>query len=163
VDVAAQADATCFPDLPEEVRLALAEVAGAAREGLLALSVAAGMAVMQAMFEAEITAVAGPKGRHDADRVAVRHGAGKGSVTLGGRRLPVPRPRARTVDGHEVPLARYAHFAADDLLSQVVMERMLAVPASRSASRWLPRRRRRRSRRSRAGSSARPRPRWRSC
>jgi len=135
VDVAAQADATCFPDLPEEVRLALAEVAGAAREGLLAMSVAAGMAVMQAMFEAEITAVAGPKGRHDADRVAVRHGAGKGSVTLGGRRLPVPRPRARTVDGHEVPLASYAHFAADDLLSQVVMERMLAGLATRRHAR----------------------------
>jgi transposase-like protein len=135
VDVAAQVDATCFPDLPEEVRLALAEVAGAAREGLLAMSVAAGMAVMQAMFEAEITAVAGPKGRHDADRVAVRHGAGKGSVTLGGRRLPVPRPRARTVDGHEVPLASYAHFAADDLLSQVVMERMLAGLATRRHAR----------------------------
>ena len=36
------------------------------------------------------------------------------------------RPRARTIDGHEVPLTSYAHFAADDLLTQVVMERMLA-------------------------------------
>src|SRR5215218_2790374 len=135
VDVAAQADATCFPDLPEEVRLALAEVAGAAREGLLAMSVAAGFAVMQTMFEAEITAVAGPKGRHDADRVAVRHGSGRGSVTLGGRRVPVRRPRARTVDGHEVPLQTYEHFAAEDLLSQVVLERMLAGVATRRHAR----------------------------
>ena len=52
----------------------------------------------------------GPKGRHDPDRAAVRHGAGRGSVTLGGRRVPVSRPRARTVDGHEVPLASYTHF-----------------------------------------------------
>ena len=36
------------------------------------MSVAAGLAVMQAMFEAEITAIAGPKGKHDPDRVAVR-------------------------------------------------------------------------------------------
>ena len=76
--------------------------------------------------QAEVTAVAGVKGRHDPARAAVRHGTEKGSVTLGGRRVPVSRPRARTVDGHEVPLQSYGHFAADDLLSQVVLERMLA-------------------------------------
>src|SRR4051794_32910074 len=113
-------------DLPAEVRLALTDIAGAARDGLLAMSVAAGMAVMQAMFDAEITAACGPKGQHDPDRVAVRHGAGEGSVVLGGRRVPVTRPRARTVDGHEVPLAAYRLFAADDLLGRVVLERMLA-------------------------------------
>jgi hypothetical protein len=56
----------------------LADVAGAAREGLLAMSVATGLAVMQAMFEAEITAITGPRGKHDPDRVAVRHGSGLG-------------------------------------------------------------------------------------
>src|SRR3954452_22977038 len=95
------------------------------------MSVAAGMAVMQAMFDAEITAACGPKGQHDPDRVAVRHGAGEGSVVLGGRRVPVTRPRARTVDGHEVPLAAYRLFAADDLLGRVVMERMLAGGGTR--------------------------------
>jgi transposase-like protein len=90
---------------------------------------------MAAMFEAEIAAVCGPKGKHDAGRAAVRHGTGKGSVTLGGRRVPVTRPRARTVDGHEVPLAGYEHFAAEDLLSQVVMERMLAGVATRRHAR----------------------------
>ncbi len=129
--VAAMADTVELADLPEEVRLALADVAGAAREGLLAMSVAAGLAVMQAMFDAELTAVAGPKGKHDPQRTAVRHGAERGSVTLGGRRMPVSRPRARTTDGHEVPLATYGHFAADDLLSAVVMERMLAGVATR--------------------------------
>ena len=118
-------------DLPAEVRLALTDIAGAAREGLLAMSVAAGMAVMQAMFEAEIAAVCGPKGRHDPDRAAVRHGAGRGSVVLGGRRIPVSRPRARTVEGGEVPLACYRLFAAEDQLTAVVMERMLAGLATR--------------------------------
>jgi hypothetical protein len=59
------------------------------------------------------------------------HGTGKGSVTLGGRRVPVDRPRTRTVDGHEVPLTSYTHFAVDDMLMQVVMERMLAGVATR--------------------------------
>ena len=135
VRLADTADAVALPDLPEEVRLAMTDIAGAAREGLLALSVAAGMAVMQAMFEAEIVETCGPKGKHNRGRAAVRHGSGKGSVTLGGRRVAVARPRARTLDGHEVPLANYAHFAADDLLTEVVVERMLAGVATRRHAR----------------------------
>ena len=135
VRLADSADAVALPDLPEEVRLAMTDIAGAAREGLLAMSVAAGMAVMQAMFEAEIVETCGPKGKHNRGRAAVRHGSGKGSVTLGGRRVAVARPRARTLDGHEVPLANYAHFAADDLLTEVVVERMLAGVATRRHAR----------------------------
>ena len=60
-----------LPDLPEEVRVALPGIAGAAREGLLAMSVAAGMAVMRAMFDAEISAVCGPKGKHE--QFGLRH------------------------------------------------------------------------------------------
>lgn len=121
--------------LPAAVQLALCDIAQVAREGLLAMSVATGLAVMQAMFEADIAAVAGPKGKHNSDRAAVRHGSDRGSVILGGRRVPVTRPRARTVDGHEVPVPSYAHFAADDLLDQVVMERMLAGLATRRHAR----------------------------
>jgi putative transposase len=121
--------------LPEEIAVAMADIAGAAREGLMAMSVAAGMAVMAAMFEVEIGEACGPKGKHDEGRAAVRHGTGKGSVTLGGRRVPVTRPRARTVDGHEVPLRSYEYFAAEDVLSQVVMERMAAGVATRRHAR----------------------------
>jgi len=120
-----------LPDLSDEVRLALAGIAGVAREGLLAMSVAAGMAVMAAMFDAEITAACGPKGKHNPDRSASRHGGGRGSVVLGGRRVPVTRPRGRTSDGGEVPLATYDLFAAEDQLTEVVMERMLAGLATR--------------------------------
>src|SRR5246127_1105124 len=135
VRLADTTDAATLPDLPEEIVLAMTDIADAAREGLMAMSVAAGMAVMAAMFEAELTEIAGPKGKHNPGRAAVRHGTEKGSVTVGGRRVPVQRPRARTVDGREVMLASYAHFAADDLLSQVVMERMLAGVATRRHAR----------------------------
>ena len=135
VRLADASNAAGLPDLPEEIQLAMSDIAGAAREGLLAMSVAAGMAVMQAMFEAEIAEVAGPKGKHYRNRIAVRHGSGRGSVTLGGRRVPVSRPRARTLDGREVPLSSYTHFAADDLLTEVVMERMLAGVATRRHAR----------------------------
>ena len=69
--------------------MALGELAGELREGLLALAVGTGLQVMAALMEADITAVCGPKGRHDPDRAAVRHGHGAGSVSLGGRRVPV--------------------------------------------------------------------------
>ena len=99
VRLADTSDAAALPDLPEEIRLAMTDIAGAAREGLLAMSVAAGMAVMQAMFEAEIAEVAGPKGKHDPEPGRGAPRRGRGSVTLGGRRVPVTRPRARTSMG----------------------------------------------------------------
>jgi hypothetical protein len=46
-------------------------------------------------MEADVAAVCGPRGRHDPDRSATRHGTEAGSVTLGGRRVPVTRPRVR--------------------------------------------------------------------
>ena len=61
VRLADTADAATLPDLPEEIQLALADIAGAAREGLLAMSVAAGLAVMAAMFDAEMGQACGPK------------------------------------------------------------------------------------------------------
>jgi putative transposase len=122
--------------LPEEVQLSLAEIAGAAKEGLLALAVGTGLAVLQEAMEHEVTELAGPKGRHDAARAAYRHGHAGGEVTLGGRRVPVARPRARASDGSgELGLATYRHFAAEDPLSRVVLERMLAGVSARRYAR----------------------------
>ena len=91
--------------VPERVSVAMAEIAADLREGLLALAVAAGLQVMQQLMEADVAAACGPKGRHDPDRTATRHGTERGSVTLGGRRLPVTRPRVRASDGSgEVPV-----------------------------------------------------------
>lgn len=122
--------------LPDAVLEALGELAGAARQGLMALSVGVGLGVLHELLEAEVDEVVGPKGRHNPDRSAVRHGHEAGEVTLGGRRVPVSRPRARTADGeHEVELETYAHFAARDRLSDVMLERMLAGVSTRRYAR----------------------------
>jgi putative transposase len=118
--------------LPERVQEALGQLVGAAKEGLLALSVGVGLGVLSELMEEEVDDVVGPKGRHDPDRTAVRHGHEDGEVTLGGRRVEVNRPRVRTADGDaEVQLATYQHFADRDPLRRVVLERMLAGVSTR--------------------------------
>ena len=122
------------PELPEfsdELRLAFTDLAGAAREGLLAMSVSVGLRVMAEMMEEELTTKVGPKHAKLPGRSATRHASAPGSVALGGRRVSVQRPRARTTDNTEVRLDTYAAFADDDVLSAVVMERMLAGLATR--------------------------------
>ena len=51
--------------IPEEVSVALAEIAESAKEGLLALAVGAGLQVVQTLMEESVTALAGLKGRHN--------------------------------------------------------------------------------------------------
>jgi putative transposase len=118
--------------VPERVSVAMAEIAEDMGEGLLALAVGAGLEVMAALMEADVTALAGPKGRHDGARTAVRHGRERGSVTLGGRRVPVTRPRVRAADGSaELPVASYALFSSTELLGKLAMEKMLAGLSTR--------------------------------
>jgi transposase-like protein len=124
------AEASQLP-LPAEIH-ALGELVGAAREGLLALSVGLGLRVVYDLMEAEVTEVVGPKGKHDRDRTAKRHGHEDRSMTLGGRRVAVSRPRMRTVDDeHELPVQSYGYFADRDPLTRAVMDRMLAGVSTR--------------------------------
>jgi putative transposase len=118
--------------LPAEIQEALGELVGAAREGLLALSVGLGLGVVHQLMEREVAEVVGPKGKHDPDRTAKRHGHEDGSMTLGGRRVPVRRPRMRTADDeHELPVQGYEYFADRDPLTRAVMDRMLAGVSTR--------------------------------
>ena len=84
--VVTTAEASEMP-LPAEIQEALGELVGAAREGLLALSVGVGLGVVHELMEAEVDEVVGPKGKWNPDRTAKRHGHERGSMTLGGRRV----------------------------------------------------------------------------
>ena len=122
--------------LPAEIQEALGELVGAAREGLLALSVGVGLRVVHELMEAEVTEVVGPKGKWNPGRTAKRHGHEDGSMTLGGRRVPVRRPRVRTVDDErELPVVTYEYFAERDPLARAVMDRMLAGVSTRKFAR----------------------------
>jgi transposase-like protein len=130
-EVVATSDASESP-LPAQIQEALGELVGAAKEGLLALSVGVGLGVVHELMELELDEVVGPKGKHNPDRSAVRHGHENGSMTLGGRRVAVRRPRMRSADDeHELPVASYEYFADRDPLTRAVMDRMLAGVSTR--------------------------------
>ena len=99
---------------------------------MLALSVGVGLGVVHELMEQEVTEVVGPKGQHNAERAAVRHGHEDGSMTLGGRRVKVSRPRMRSADEErELTVQTYEHFADRDPLTRAVMDRMLAGVSTR--------------------------------
>ena len=118
--------------VPEAVTVALGEIVADVREGLLAMAVGTGLQVMAAMMDADVAAASGPKGKHDPNRSAVRHGTEKGSVTLGGRRVPVKRPRMRANDGSgELPVPSYELFTGTEMLGRLAMQKMLAGISTR--------------------------------
>jgi putative transposase len=122
--------------VPERVIVSMAEIAGAAKEGLLALAVGTGLQVMSAMFDEDVNQLCGPDGKHSTGRAGYRHGAGDGSVTLRGRRLPVTRPRVRGADGSgELHLPSYDLFSSTEILGRMALEKMLAGLSVREARR----------------------------
>src|SRR5947207_3172297 len=110
----------------------MAEIAESAKEGLLALAVGTGLQVMAAMFGEDAERLCGPAGKHNPERAGYRHGSEAGSVTLGGRRVAVSRPRVRAADGSgELDLASYDLCSSAEILSRLAMEKMLAGLSSR--------------------------------
>jgi putative transposase len=116
--------------VPDAVTIAMGEIAEDMREGLLALAVGAGLQVMASLMEANVAAVCGPRGRHDPGRAAVRHGSERGSVTLGGRRTSVQRPRMRGTGGG-VPVPSYELFSSSEIMGRMAMTKMLGGLSSR--------------------------------
>ncbi len=127
-------------ELPErlagKVSDQLEHFAAQMRHGLLAASVNIGLEVMGELMEAEVTELAGPKGKHNPGRAAYRHGTEDGKVSLGGRRVAVTRPRVRSVEDEdgterELRLESYDTFASVDLLADHMVAAMLAGLSTR--------------------------------
>jgi transposase-like protein len=133
VSVADAEEAARLADLPLEATVALAEVAGAIKDGLLAFASATGLVVMHQMMQAELTETIGKKHAKisAAERSGNWHGTTTGSVVLGGRRVSAERPRGRSTAGTEIELDTWKAFDSADLLNSLVVERMLAGVATR--------------------------------
>jgi transposase-like protein len=97
----------------------------------MAFCCTAGLLVVGQMMDEEMTERIGPKGRHLPDRVGTRNGTAAGFAVLGGRSVPIRRPRATEVAGGEVHLDSYEVFSATDLMTEMAVERMLAGVSTR--------------------------------
>jgi hypothetical protein len=97
----------------------------------MAFCCTAGLLVVGQMMDEEMTERIGPTGRHLPDRVGTRNGTAAGFAVLGGRSVPIRRPRAAEVGGGEVHLDSYEVFSATDLMTEMAVERMLAGVSTR--------------------------------
>ena len=98
------------------------------------LCIQAGKAVLAAMMEADRVALCGPKGVPDANRQALRGGSTPSAVVLGGQRIGVRRPRARTLDAAELALPSFAWAAAADPLNAATLAAIAAGVSTRRYS-----------------------------
>lgn len=95
------------------------------------LCISAGKQVLQAMMEADRIALCGPKGVPDAARRAVRGGSTPSAVVLGGQRIGIRRPRARSVEAAELELPSFAWAADTDPLNAATVAAIAAGASMR--------------------------------
>jgi transposase-like protein len=88
------------------------------------------------MLEEDRAALCGPRYAHDPTRAASRAGTVPSAVVLGGRTVPVQRPRVRA-GGREVPLPTFQALAARDPLDERALEQMLVGVSTRQYARSL--------------------------
>jgi transposase-like protein len=101
------------------------------RQHLLAWVHAQGLAALDEVFREEAVALAGPKGRQQAQRTHHHWGTTATELTFGGRRVQVPRPRVRRTSGGEATLPSVARFRERDPLTARMMQQLLAGVSTR--------------------------------
>lgn len=115
----------------------LAEAVESLRGDLRAFVVGAGYGVFLKLLEEEREFLCGPRYAHCEERRAYRHGYETGRVVFGGRKISLPRPRVRSVDGKEVELETWREVSATDPLEERVIEQILSGVTTRKYSRSL--------------------------
>jgi putative transposase len=112
-------------------------LAGMVREALYDTVIGAGLACVDEVLETERVALCGERYEHLADRQALRAGHVASSLVLGGRRVAVQRPRARSVAGRELRLPSWREWSARDPLEQRAVEQMVLGVSTRGYARSL--------------------------
>lgn len=106
------------------------------RSAFFGLCVSAGKQVLEAMMEADRTALCGPAGMHDSSRVRGRSGSTTSRVVLGGREIALRRLRVRSLE-KELALPSFAAAAQRDPLDAHTLSAIAAGVSTRSYARSL--------------------------
>src|SRR6202171_1325695 len=113
------------------------QLSGMVREALYDTVIGAGLACVDEALERERVSLCGERYEHLADRQARRAGHVASSLVMGGRRVAVQRPRARTVEGHELRLPSWREWSARDPLDERAVEQMVLGVSTRGYARSL--------------------------
>jgi putative transposase len=113
------------------------QMPGLVREALYETVIAAGLACVDEVLEAERSRLCGARYQHLTERQALRAGHVPSSLVLGGRRVAVSRPRARSVDGHELSLPSWREWSMRDPLTERAVEQMVLGVSTRRYPRSL--------------------------
>jgi len=112
--------------------LILSDLQAAVKGRFASFCTAVGIQALMTMMNQDVEVVAGPKGKHDPNRTAYRHGSQPTTISMGNQRLAIERPRVRSIDtNQELPIPSYEAFANDDQLIEAALNRMLYGMSSR--------------------------------
>src|SRR5260370_282573 len=114
------------------VPLPIAEVWGEMQGEVEQLTGQAGLQILRAILENEVTHRVGPPHRPNPTAGCVRWGKQPGYVVFAGQKIPLERPRVRTREGQEVELESYGQLQQDGKLQRAVRERMVAGLSTRN-------------------------------
>jgi transposase-like protein len=92
----------------------------------------AGLKIIRAVIEDEVTRGVGPRHQPDPASCCLRWGQQSGYVVFAGQKVAIERPRARTRQGEEVQLDSYARLQHDGRRQRAVREGIVAGLTSRN-------------------------------
>jgi putative transposase len=120
------------PEMLVEVPLPMVEVWEELQAQVEQLTGEAGLRIIGAILENEVTRRVGPSHQPGPESGAVRWGRQPGYVVFGGRKVAIERPRVRTRKGREVELDSYARMQHDGRRQRAIREGIVAGLTSRN-------------------------------
>src|SRR4051794_31206451 len=80
---------------------------------------------MELLMQEEVREVVGERSQPQAERTASRWGSEQGYCVVMGQKVPVRRPRVRSVEDKEVRLGSYEMFHRGEPLTETVWEKLM--------------------------------------
>jgi len=108
-----------------QMMLPLGEMVGWLRKGVGELIRQAGLQLMELLMQEEVRELVGERSQQLPDRTAQRWGSERGYCVVMGQKVPVQRPRVRTLEDKEVRLGSYEMFHRGEPLTETVWEKLM--------------------------------------
>src|SRR5579862_2614819 len=115
-----------------QMMLPMTEMVGWLRKGVGELIRQAGLQLMGLLMEEEVRELAGERSQQQPDRTASRWGSERGYCVVVGQKVPIQRPRVRTMEDKEVRLGSYEMFHRGEPLTETVWEKLMLGLSTRN-------------------------------